>query len=86
MIAFLLYMIYRCSKHGELTRNVIVQTMIPYLTLSLAPIVWYAFATNHSTIHYWFTNKACVVSVVAILFGVTELAGDRLKQKCPDCV
>ena len=86
MIVFLLYMIYRCSKQGQLTRNDIVQTMIPYFALSLAPMVWYAFATNHSTIHFWFTNKACVVSVVATLFGVTELAGDRFKQKCPDGV
>lgn len=46
--------------------------MIPYLILALAPFVWYAFALDHSTVHCFFTNKACVVSVIALMFALLE--------------
>lgn len=80
LIIVLLYMIYRCSKHGRHSMKTVAQTMIPYLVLSLAPMVWYVFATSYSGAHYWFTNKACVVSVVAILFGLAELEEDAVNQ------
>lgn len=47
--------------------------MLLYIVVSLAPLIWYAFATNHSQIHAWFTNKACAVSVMAICFALIQV-------------
>lgn len=58
-------------KRGKIIRYHIV---IPYMFIALAPIVWYIFATNHSYIHAFFTNKACSVSLLAVMFAATELA------------
>ena len=50
-------------------RNVILRA-IPFMLLALAPAVWYVFARNHSAIHYWFTNKACIVTALAGMCGL----------------
>ena len=46
---------------------------IPYALLSCAPVVWYAFATNHSILHLGFTNKSCAVTMFAILCGLADV-------------
>lgn len=51
------------------------------LTVGLSPIVWYGFATNHSAIHAWFTNKACVVSYLAVLFALNNLVGNKCTEE-----
>lgn len=48
------------------------QTMIPYCILAFAPVVWYTALRNHSSIHSFFTNKACIVSIMALLCGLAE--------------
>lgn len=74
VIAFLFYLVMRRIRHCDLNRENTATVISPYLILALVPFVWFAFATNHSTIHYWFTNKACVMTLAAILFGMTDLA------------
>lgn len=74
VIMFCLYVLCKCTQRGNLQSENMIVTSLPYGMLSFAPMVWYAFATNHSTIHYWFTNKACIVTLAAILFGITELS------------
>ena len=63
----------------DLTIRDYVRTLFPFLLTGLAPVAWYAFATNHSVIHYWFTNKACVVSFLGIVFGLVCLLQTKEK-------
>ena len=72
-IVFLGYLILKCIIRKNLSLKNTVRTLIPFLLTGFAPIVWYAFATNHSMIHYWFTNKACVITVLSIFLGIISL-------------
>ncbi len=67
------YLIIRNIKVNHYTIGNMLRVLFPFLLVSLAPIVWYAFATNHSMIHAWFTNKVCIISLLAIMFGLTCL-------------
>ena len=40
--------------------------------ICVLPFIWYAFAANHSYIHYWFTNKALAVSMFALLCCLSD--------------
>lgn len=70
--AVIIYMICKLLKKNLTVRDT-VRTLFPFLLTGLAPVAWYAFATNHSMIHYWFTNKACVVTFLGIVFGLVCL-------------
>ncbi|MBR4557465.1 MAG: hypothetical protein IKO15_08290 [Clostridiales bacterium] len=74
----IIYMICKLLKK-DLTIRDYVRTLFPFLLTGLAPVAWYAFATNHSVIHYWFTNKACVVSFLGIVFGLVCLLQTKEK-------
>jgi hypothetical protein len=45
---------------------------VPYVLISIMPIVWLSFVLNHSCVHVFFTNKICSISVMAILFGCVD--------------
>ncbi|MBR0462262.1 MAG: hypothetical protein IJJ00_06095 [Erysipelotrichaceae bacterium] len=71
--AYIIYLSYRCIKKDRSTANNCFRTILPYLLCGFIPAVWYALTINHSATHSWFTNKACVVSVLAIMFGLISL-------------
>lgn len=50
---------------------------IPYAVISLLPLCWYAVLLNHSSIHSWFTNRALLVSLTAILVFLCKAWGAR---------
>ncbi len=79
--ALILYMLFKMLKQKNLTVKDSVRTLYPFLLTGLAPVAWYAFATNHSMIHYWFTNKACVVTFLGIVFGLACLSSRSEKAK-----
>ena len=74
--ALLLYLLFRILMYVLRGRRVpaavITAAAVPYLLTGLAPTVWFVFAINHSSIHFWFTGKACVVSLLAVLFALTD--------------
>lgn len=72
-IAFVGYMLYRNSKRGRHSVSTLLKGMAPFIIVAVVPILWYALAVNHSVIHFWFTNKACVVSVMAVMFGLISI-------------
>jgi hypothetical protein len=74
VIFFCVYVYIKHIRHRNLGHEYVLATSLPYAIISFAPIVWYAFATNHSSIHYWFTNKAFVVTLAALLFGIMDLS------------
>lgn len=59
---------------------------VPYVFVAVLPYLWYVFATNHSAVHYWFTNKACVITVFSIMCMIvklrTALREERQITKC----
>ena len=64
------YLICWCLKAKKNSGRSLTLPLLPFALAALIPVAWHAFAVNHSTVHYWFTNKACVVSLTAILFGL----------------
>ena len=50
----------------------LIQAFFPFLVLALLPVVWYMAAAQHSSIHYWFTNKGLVVSALAGMCALTQ--------------
>lgn len=76
-VLVLLYIlrIARSSLYGDrLDDSNTCTILLPYVMIGLLPFFWYAFARNHSLIHTFFTNKALVVSIAAIMFGLVDLA------------
>ena len=69
----LIYCVYLIIKNWRSISIEAIKTFMIYIVVGLAPAVWYAFATNHSAVHYWFTNKACIVTFLSILFGIVSL-------------
>ena len=59
----------------------LLSASVPYAVLSLAPVVWYLFATNHSWIHCYMTNKAASVTLMAILCCLTDLRSRAAEVK-----
>ena len=70
---FMIYLVCKCVRSNSFSSEEVLKSLFPYVIVGLAPAVWYAFAVNHSSIHFWFTNKACVVSVMALLLGTASL-------------
>lgn len=80
VIIFCIYVVAKHIRHYKFDHECALAISLPYTILLLAPVVWYAFATNHSYVHYWFTNKACVVTLAALLFGITDLSQNMLPK------
>lgn len=79
-IIFCVYVFAKHIRRHNFGHECVLATSLPYVIISFAPVVWYAFATNHSYIHYWFTNKACVVTLAALLFGITDVSHNILHK------
>ena len=73
IVVFSARMTIQICKTANSSTLEIGYTLLPYTLVSFAPLVWYAFATNHSAIHCNFTNKACVVTIVAFLFALIDI-------------
>ncbi len=71
-VVFLLILFLRRGKNAE---N-LFSGLLPFLLLGLIPVVWFAVTVNHSAVHYWFANKACVVTFLAVPFGLAERITD----------
>lgn len=66
----------KCRFTKEKFRN-----LIPYLIVMLIPIVWYFVFSQHSTVHYWFTNKSLMVSFFAGLVVVANITSKKEIKK-----
>lgn len=80
LILLFIYQVIRvliAFKRKQVSIKEIFMRAIPFVLLAFAPMVWYVFARNHSAIHYWFTNKACVVTAFA---GLSILANPNKER------
>lgn len=71
-----LILLFRQQKTRRINLVQAAQTVFPFFVLAAIPVVWYMATTNHSTIHYWFTGKALVVSVFAGSCALVKLYSD----------
>ncbi len=73
MLSLVVYLIYVIVKKQKKTLKDLIIFLLPYIVVAMAPVVWYMFALNHSTIHCWFTNKALVVSAFSVIAGLAKM-------------
>ena len=57
----------------------VAASVFPFVILAFIPIAWYLVTSQHAVIHYWFTNKALMVSVFA---GLSALVKSTEKTAC----
>ncbi|MCR5453071.1 MAG: hypothetical protein K6F00_10620 [Lachnospiraceae bacterium] len=77
------YFIFKCIKINKKTKEYTVKLLFPFFLIGIVPAVWYVFALNHSTVHYWFTNKACIVSIMGIMLGLVCLIQSNRSEENP---
>lgn len=74
LLVVILFLLAFRKEPGE-RRVAVLRQGIPYAIISLFPLCWYAALLNHSSIHSWFTNKALLVSLTAILVFLCKAWG-----------
>ncbi len=55
------------------------QNIVPYIFIALIPIIWFLIASNHSYIHSWFTCRAYVGSIFALLTMFILMFDENMK-------
>lgn len=73
-----LVMALACLNH---IRLIGVKAIIALIAIAALPYLWYLFASNHSYVHYYFTYRAQVVSLVCCLFILETVFHPFLKRK-----
>ena len=71
IIAFLIYLYLR-NRKTDPDPSKFSRVLLPSALICLIPFLWYAFAANHSIIHYWFTCKSLVIPVFAMMCGMSD--------------
>ena len=76
-VAFFLYAIVKTvksrTKESPGFKTVCVRFLLPYSIISVLPLLWYAVLQNHSYAHHFFTHKAMLGTVFALLVLATDL-------------
>ena len=50
---------------------------LQYLPVMTMPLVWYAVLNNHSSVHFWFTNRLLAILLFGLLLMLDEAADVR---------
>lgn len=72
-ILIIIVKIYKNESFDKIKKASLLYYFAPYGILAILPILWYCFATDHSAMHYWFTNKSLIVSLFSILVFLVNL-------------
>ncbi|MCI6242093.1 MAG: hypothetical protein MR646_02120 [Agathobacter sp.] len=73
-VLFAVWFLYRKKKLEEVSKVFFIIALIPYLR--------YLVMSNHSYAHYWFTFRAQISSIMAVLLAVTvNIDKDLLKKE-----
>lgn len=80
--ALAIYLLIRFNRNRKLSFEKSLRILFPFLLTGLAPVAWYAVSVNHCSIHFWFANKSCVVTFMAVLFGLVCLVKANEDQTC----
>ena len=79
VIIYIFFLVTRINRKLEFSGS--YSALLPAALISLIPFFWYAFAANHSIIHYWFTCKSLVIPVFAVMCGLSDVHRGSLQQK-----
>lgn len=66
-LGFLVYVLLKSASYKSRSSRTPL-----YGFAALLPLGWYTALMNHSSIHSWFTSKACIVILLAIGFAFAE--------------
>ena len=72
ILIFIYYVIIFIKNQRKFNKNMI--EFIPYLIIIFIPFAWYFVLSQHSNMHYWFTNKSLMISFFAFLVILTKLS------------
>jgi hypothetical protein len=72
----ILYYLIRIIKLLKKLKIKYIKKIIPFLIIAVMPMVWYFLASNHSSIHYWFTFRALIIFFFAIMSALEEVILD----------
>lgn len=72
VFAYFIAIAMLCVRNNRISKDSMFE-LLPFLLVAMLPIVWYMATTNHSCFHTFFTNKGCVVSLIAVMFGFTRI-------------
>ena len=81
VFAVLAFMAFWLKKKESPLRRMIYKL---YFLLALIPFVWYAVTLNHSSVHSYFTCRDLGVSMMAVLFGLTEIHHNSIEKEKPN--
>lgn len=70
-VTIFLVWIVEFIKRGKKVKD-ITKYVLMYLFIALYPYIWYFVVAGHSMTHGWFTHRAQVVSIYAILVALLE--------------
>ncbi len=82
---WLIFRIFKFYKSSKASNAVSITTqskaflreymtiLLPYILIAMIPVVWYTATTNHSCVHTYYTNKALVGSLLAVLWGLLNI-------------
>ena len=71
-LIFIYYVIRFIKNKCKLSKRMV--ELIPYLIIIFIPLVWYFALSQHSNMHYWFTNKSLMISFFACLVILTKIS------------
>ena len=78
VLVLLVLLVLAMKKHKPAVLD-LARELFPFVVLACLPPVWYLATTNHSIIHYWFTNKALIVSVLAAMCALVKVRSEISK-------
>lgn len=78
---WIIFSIKKYRSKTELEYNKKMKLILPYIVLGVIPIAWYSVTVNHSSIHYWFTNKTLVALLMPAILGFAQLQTAKIKKE-----
>jgi hypothetical protein len=70
-VIFCIVLLQQLCRKQQTVRHA-ASVIFPFLVLAFVPVAWYLISSQHAVIHYWFTNKALMVSVFAGLAALVK--------------
>lgn len=83
VVGFLLISLWHL-KDVKIPMVEIAKRALPFIAIAILPVVWFSLSLNHSSIHFVFTNKACLVSVLSLLLFAPYLKSLSNEQNDAD--
>lgn len=71
--AWIVFIVKKYRGIKAINRIKKIELIFPYLFIGVIPLAWYLVTINHSSIHYWFTNKTLAGLLIPAMIGFVQL-------------